>query len=225
MTTLIGACLAFLLTHLGVSSSPLRKLLVSVLGENGYLVTYSIVAFITLGMMIYAYSGVVHTDFLWLPGAIAYKVSKVIMLLAVILLVMGAMTRNPTQVKMERAINDEFKGVLKITRHPIQWSIILYSVAHLIANGDQASIVFFGTLGLVSLLGTFAIDAKKRARYEPEWPRFFATTSSIPFVALLTGRTRLRGGDINYLALGVGVALYAVIYWLHDMVSGGLSLF
>lgn len=176
------------------------------------------------GGMIYAYSNVGHTDFVWLPSVLGDKITQVMMLFAVVLLVLGTMIRNPTSIVWPDAINDEYRGVIKITRHPIQWAIVLYAIAHLISNGDRASIVLFGTLDLVALLGTFAKDAKKRALNDPKWQSFLDSTSNIPFAALLSGRTNLASHDINYLALDIGIALYAGIYWLHAMVSGGLGL-
>ena len=213
------------MTHLGISSAPARHWLLSVLGKKGYLIAYSLIAFGTLEAMIYAYSDVSHTNFMWLPSALGFKISKAIMFFAVVLLVLGTMIRNPTSIVWPDAIDDEYRGVIKITRHPIQWSIVLYTIAHLISNGDKASIVLFGTLDLVALLGTRAMDAKKRALNDPKWQSFLDSTSNIPFAALLSGKTRLASHDINYLALGVGIALYAGIYWLHGMVSGGLGLY
>jgi len=180
------------LTHLGISSTPARHWLLSVLGKKGCLIAYSLIAFGTLEAMIYAYSDVSHTNFMWLQSALGFKISKAIMFFAVVLLVLGTMIRNPTSMVWPDAIDDEYRGVIKITRHPIQWSIVLYTIDHLISNGDKASIVLFGTLDLV---------------------------------ALLSGKTRLASHDINYLALGIGTALYAGIYWLHGMVSGGLGLY
>ncbi len=225
MLLLLVACLAFLLTHLGISATPLRGMLINTLGENLYLGIYSVISFVTLGFMIYGYGNLPHVEFLWSPGPVAYGVTKVIMVFAMILLSMGIMTRNPTAVKMESAVNDELRGVLKITRHPIQWAIILYVAAHLIANGDRASVVFFGTLGLMSILGTISMDGRKRRQSEAGWEAFYSSTSNVPFAALLAGRARIVAGDISYVAIGIGLALYVGVYWLHDMVSGGQSLF
>ncbi|MBI2292300.1 MAG: hypothetical protein HYU73_18690 [Betaproteobacteria bacterium] len=61
MTHLIAATVAFLATHY-VSSTPLRAKLVNALG-NAYLGLYSLIAFATLGYMIWAGRVVV------LPGA------------------------------------------------------------------------------------------------------------------------------------------------------------
>ncbi len=205
MTLLIGACLAFLITHLGVSATPLRGPAVALLGENGYLGAHSLLALLTLGGMVHVYGAVPHTDFIWAPSVIAAKANKTIMLLAIAFIVLGVMTKNPTAMKMEGAISDGARGVLKITRHPIQWGIMLFATGHIIANGDIASIVMFGTLALVSCLGTLAMDAKKRALDDPQWRSFYDATSNVPFIALISGKSRFSSADINYLALGVGV--------------------
>jgi len=225
MTLLTVACAAFFLLHLGVSSTPLRGMVKEAVGENGYLGIYSLLAFASLGAMIYFYAGIDHSDFIWLPNALSYKITKVILLLSIVLIVVGTMTKNPTAVKMEGAIDNELPGAVKITRHPLQWGILLFAIGHLIANGDQASIVFFGTLALLSAVGMVAMDKRKKANGSEKWQTFYENTSLIPFAAILSGKTTLKAAEINWLAVVIGVALYAAIYWFHNFVSGGTGLF
>ena len=68
MTLLISSCLAFILLHLGVSGSPVREMLRTRLGANGYLGLYSLLALASLAAMIYSYTLVPHTEFIWLPS-------------------------------------------------------------------------------------------------------------------------------------------------------------
>ncbi len=225
MTLLIVSCIAFLALHMGISSTPLRGMLLGALGQKGYLGFYSLLSLASLGAMIYAYGGLAHTDFVWAPNPIGYKITKLLVLLAIVLLVMGTMTKNPTAVMMDDAINQDLAGILKITRHPTQWAILLYSIGHLIANGDKASIVLFGTLAIMSGVGMVAMDARKKANADEKWQAFYNQTSAVPFAAIASGRTSLKLSELNWVAAAIGVALYGSIYWLHDMVSGGTSLF
>ena len=55
MTMLVVATLVFLATHF-VTSTPLRAALVNAMGEWPYRGLYSLVAFVTLGWMIWAYA-------------------------------------------------------------------------------------------------------------------------------------------------------------------------
>src|SRR3954468_1191350 len=92
MTALLLATAAFLLTHF-VTSTPIRPRLVAAMGELPYRGAYSLVAFITLGWMIWAYGDAsqerLWQGLRWLP--------LVLMPFALILIVCGYY-RNPTMV-------------------------------------------------------------------------------------------------------------------------------
>ena len=225
MTILTTGCFLFLLTHLGISGTPLRGVLQEKLGAQPYLGLYSLLAFGSLGLMIWGYVRVPHADFIWFPSQAAYLVTKTLLFVALVTLVMGTLTRNPTQVMNEQALDDGVSGMLKITRHPIQWGILLFAVGHLIANGDVASLLFFGTFAAVSFFGMLSMDQRKRAETDPRWAGFMTQTSMMPFAAILSGKQRFTAGDINWIGLIAGIGLYVAVYWFHDLVSGGASLF
>ncbi|MBV1905356.1 MAG: hypothetical protein KUG75_04710 [Pseudomonadales bacterium] len=224
MVFLVISCCAFAGLHIGISSTPLRSALLGLLGENGYLGLYSLIAITSLLCMVYAYSGVAHTDYLWMPSALLHGVTKCLVFVALLLLVSGNMVKNPTAVKMDSALGSTLPGIVKITRHPVQWGILLFALGHLLANGDLASIVLFSTLILVSGVGMIAIDSRKKKLGGKQWASFFASTSLIPFIAIITGRTRLNIGELSGLAIGIAVLLYCAAYWFHATLSGGPSL-
>lgn len=220
MTFLILASFAVLLTHLGVSSTPLRGVIADSVGEQGYLGIFSLTAAVTLGFLIYAYINIPHAHFVWMPGMTARAFAKVLMPFAFIFLVSGLMVRNPTSVGQDAAVTAETGAILKITRHPMQWGILLWAILHLVANGDRASIVFFGTFALLSSLGMLAMDAKRKKLADENWKNFFATTSYFPFMALLQGRAQLRIMELNWLAVGIGAVLYVLVFIFHGWVAG-----
>ncbi len=38
------------------------------------------------------------------------------------------------------------QGIFSVTRHPLTWGIALWASAHLLANGDLVSLIFFANL-------------------------------------------------------------------------------
>lgn len=51
------------------------------------------------------------------------------------------------------------KGTLyPVMRHPMLWGTVIWSLAHLLVNGDTASIVLFGVIGLWALAEMFLIN-------------------------------------------------------------------
>src|SRR5688572_14115055 len=175
----------FLATHF-VSSTPLRPKLVAAMGEWPYRGPYSLVAFVTLGFMIWGYAGAPREP-LW---AGTREIPYVLMPVAFVLIVCGYW-RNPTMVGADKLLKSEdpARGLIRITRHPLMWGVMLWAVAHMLARGDLKSLVFFGAFVALAAVGTLAMDRRKRSN--PDWPRFAAVTSHIPLVAIAQGRNRL----------------------------------
>ena len=225
MWLMILAGLIFLLTHLGVSSTNLRTRLVGMMGERAYLGLYSLLAAATLGYMIWVYIEVPRYGYFWELDPNLYWAPKILMPIAFVFLLGGFMVRNPTIVGLEGSLKDPeqkdqlVRGLTRITRHPFQWSVVLWSVSHMVANGDVVSVVFFGTFAILGLAGGILIDRKKAGSLGDDWLPFAAATSNIPLAAILTGRNRLV---VKELALPVLVGLlgYGLVYWGHAWVSG-----
>ena len=213
---------AFLLTHFVMSSTSMRPGLVGVLGENGFLGVYSLVAFATLGAMIWVYMSAPRIDYFWFPNPDLYWVPKVLVAIASVLLVGSFMVKNPTQVGLDGVLADESfepQGMLRITRHPLQWAICLWAVSHLVANGDVVSVAFFATFAILSGFGTVLMDRKKAAKRGEHWQSYAAVTSNVPFLAILQGRNKLVVKEW-VLPLVVGVVLYLAMYFGHEWLSG-----
>lgn len=225
MALMLLASLLFLGTHLGISSTTLRGRLVDSLGEGGYLAAYSVVAAITLGYLIWIYGALPRHDYLWLPTPALYLVPKIVLPLAMILLVGGFMVRNPTAVGQDAVLRQGgeaealTRGVTRITRHPFQWSVVLWAATHIVANGDQVSLVFFGTFLVLGLAGGVLIDRKKAASLGADWLPFARATSNVPFAAILSGRNRLAAGELIGPVV-VGLVVYVLAFWAHPWLSG-----
>ena len=129
----------------------------------------------------------------WFPDTWMWFVPLVVMPLAFLLLVGGLSGPNPTAVGQEKLLEKELgpRGVLRITRSPVMWGIGLWALSHMGPNGDWASLLFFGTLAVLALLGSVLIDAKNAVRRGDAWTRWTQLSSNIPFVALIQGRQTL----------------------------------
>jgi uncharacterized membrane protein len=211
------ATAAFLGTHF-VSSTPLRAALLRALGERGYLVAYSVAAFATLGWMIWAYSRA-PTQPLW-PGL--RLLPALAMPFALILAACAYSTRNPTAIGQSIAMrnNEPARGIIRVTRHPLMWGIMLWGAAHVLARGDLASAVFFGGFVVLAGLGTVLIDARKARNVGADWQRFAAVTSNLPFVAIGGGRNRFVFGEIGWMRVGAGLLLYVLLFLAHAYLFG-----
>jgi len=212
---LIAATLTFLATHF-VSSTPLRTAAVKAIGEWPWRGLYSVVAFLALGWMIWAYGQAPREILLWTP---LRHLPSLLVPLAFILLACGY-ARNPTAVGQEKLLGREepARGVIRVTRHPLMWAVILWSLAHIAARADPKAIVFFGGFFLLAALGTIAIDKKNERR--PESARFAAATSNIPFVAIAPGRNRTAWRGIGWLRPLAGLVLFVVFFSLHAWLFG-----
>jgi len=108
--------------------------------------------------------------------------------------------------------------MMRITRHPLMWAIMLWAFAHVLARADLKALIFFGGLFLVSALGTVLIDRRKRA--DPNWAHFAAVTSNIPFLAIAQGRNRMRYREIGWLRPLAGVVALVVFFTVHSSLFG-----
>lgn len=214
MSALFAATAAFLLTHF-VTSTPLRAVLVKALGEWPYRGLYSAVALAALAWMISAYAGAPHEP-LW--TGLRY-LPVVAMPFAFVLLACGYW-RNPTMVGADKLLKSEdpARGMIRITRHPLMWAIMLWSGSHILARGDLASLVFFGGLLLLAGFGTILMDSRKQSN--PDWARFAAVSSNIPFAAIAQGRNRIAWGEIGWLRPAIGLALFAAFLLGHAWLFG-----
>jgi len=217
MTHLALATAAFLVTHF-VPSTPLRAALVGSMGERAYLGLYVLVSFATIGWMVFAYNRA-PIEPLW-PGL--RLLPALLMPFSFVLLVGGILTRNPSAVGQQKVLQAEepARGMLRVTRHPIQWGILLWAAAHLLARGDLKSVLFFGGFVLLSALGTVLMDRRKAATLGADWERFARATSNVPFVAIAQGRNRFDAGEIGFKTLGIGLALYVAFLLLHPWLFG-----
>ena len=144
----------------------------------------------------------------------------VLVLIAFLFAVIGLATPSPTRVGMESKLKqgpDIARGMVRITRHPFLWGTALWALVHLIINGELAALILFGSLLLLALGGTTAIDAKRRRAFGDQWAQFAAVTSNIPFAAIAAGSNQLLPAlrEIGVWRPLAAIVVYALAFYLH----------
>lgn len=214
---LIFATLAFLGIHI-LPSTPLRAAAARGIGEGAWLALFSLASLAGLAWMTYAYKQAAFYA-LW-PGL--HLLPVFVMPLAFVLLACGVLARNPTLAGQAGALRhpEAARGILRVTRHPVMWAIMLWSGSHVLAIASLQAVIFFGGLLLLAAAGTTLQDARKAAQLGDDWHRFAARTSNIPFVAIAQGRNVLSWREIGWRNPAIGLAAFGVLLYYHAWLFG-----
>jgi uncharacterized membrane protein len=229
MVSLLAAAAFFVLLHLLVSGTRVRGALTAVVGDGPYMGLFSLTSVAGLTWLGFAFAGARTASWnvsYWDIVPATRHLQLALMLLAMLLIVPGLTTPNPTSVRQEGALDrpDVTKGMLRITRHPFLWGVAIWAAGHLLVNGDRAGIVLFGSMLALAIFGTTSIDAKRKRALGDKWDAFAAQTSNIPFAAILAGRQSLKLGEIGWWRIALAVAIYAALLFGHPYAFGVRAL-
>ena len=147
MTLMILGLALWWIGHLFPILAPgARAAAVLKLGRGPYRGLFAAVALVAVVLMVIGYRQAEFVN-LWFPPAWTVHLNNLLMLGSVFLL--GAKHAK--------------SSVKHHVRHPMLWGVVLWAVAHLLVNGDLASVVLFGGLlawAVVAMVGTNARDGE-----------------------------------------------------------------
>lgn len=184
----MGLLIVGIVVFLGIHSLPafphLRERLIGALGENGYKALFSVASILGFVLLIWGYAVAPFVQ-VWVPPAWTRWVAIVLMLPAFVFLVAAYV---PGRIKAK-------------LKHPFLVAIKTWALAHLIANGDLASIILFGSFLAYAVYDRIALKGRQ-------------PTELI--------ETRGEGGPRNdVIAVVLGTVLYVVfMIWLHRWLIG-----
>ena len=216
MINLVLASLFFPLSHFLMSSTPLRAMLVNLLGEKHYSLGYSLLAVAALVWLIFAYRHAPDLPLWVAPRWLDLTLIPVIVVSS-ILTVAGLTTPNPVIVRSEALFDrpDIVRGVLRITRNAFLWGAGIFSITRIIILGDVAGLLSFGSIAFLGIAGASVLDAKKARQQREAWDAFSAVTSNIPFLAIVQGRQRLVLREIGLWRIALGICVSFGAFVLH----------
>ncbi len=221
MLQLTLASLFFLGLHFGIAATPMRQKILDKIGPIPYRIAFASAALLGIIWLVYAWRQAPYIA-LWGQPAVFRYLAVILMPLAFFFIIAGITTKNPARLGQEDTLQShiEPEGVLKITRHPMLWGIALWALLHLLANGDLAALVFFGTFLVLAVFGTYLIDKKRGQQYGDAWQEFSTKTSRIPFQAILEKRQHLSWHELGWWRIVLALALYGGFLHAHAKLFG-----
>jgi uncharacterized membrane protein len=184
MTLLIVGIIVFLGVHLLPTFPQFRDSLIARFGENGYRIVFSVLSIAGFVLLVWGFARAPYFQ-VWSPPAWTRWVAIVLMLPAFIFLVAAYV---PGRIKAK-------------LKHPFLAAIKTWALAHLIANGDLASIILFGSFLAYAVYDRIALKGRR-------------PTALVEAAASGSARN-------DVLAVVLGLVFYVVfLIWLHPLLIG-----
>lgn len=190
---------------------PLRPVIAARWGRAGYGALHGLVSLATLTWLIVAANAAPYVP-LWDPRPELAAIPLIALVPACVLWVAGL--RRPTPLSLGRpgGAGAPVPPVAALTRHPLLIGLLLWSGAHVPANGDGVGVILFGGLTLFTLWGLGRMDRRYQTRLgAARWARLAAGTAQCDLrrLGVLTPIDWLGGG-----------LLYAGLLIAHPWVIG-----
>ncbi len=188
MALLVVGIVLFLGIHLiRVVVPGFRQSMVERLGQPAWRGLYSIASIATLVLLVYGFGAARYeTTVLYSPPVWMAHITLTLMLLALICLVASLLPAGHIATK---------------TKHPMVLSVKIWAFAHLLANGDSASVLLFAAFLAWGVVMRIALKRRERA----------GELTLRPFVS----------ARYDLFAVVIGVVVWGLIIWkLHEWIIG-----
>jgi uncharacterized membrane protein len=181
MSLLITGIMTWCVVHLFPSVAPAARQAVSARMGNAYRGLFALLILLSLALIVVGWRAALPAA-VYVPPLYGSPIISVLMLLAFVLFIAA---RAPTNIR-------------RFLRHPQLTSVIVWAVAHLLANGDSRSLALFGSLGAWAALEIVLINRRDGAWIKP---------GAFPLKA-------------DVIAVLIGTAAFAIILYLHESLFG-----
>ena len=183
MAMLITGVLLWSLVHLMKSVMPgLRASIQDAVGEGPHKGLVALLLLISLVLMIFGWRSTT-AEFVYDPPTWGRHANMALMFVAILLI--GA-AQGASRIR-------------QWIRHPMLTGVLVWAAGHLLANGDNRSLVLFGGLGLWALISIITIS-----RNEGHWVK--------PAKIATLGR--------ELLSLAIVAILYVILVFIHPWIAG-----
>lgn len=160
---------------------PFRQRLIGGLGKKLYTIVFSLLVVSSIAFMVFGWRSIEPFYIYALPG----WSRPLTILLILIAFILFSAAHAKTNIR-------------RVIRHSQLSGLVLWSVGHLLSNGDQRSLVLFGTLGIWAVVEIMLINKREGAWIKPE-PASFKS---------------------EILMLAKGLVIFIVFLLLHPYIAG-----
>lgn len=182
MTLLVLGVILWAAVHLMPSAfRSLRTQIIHKVGEIPYKGMFASMIILSLVLIVMGWRSI-EPNALYIPPAWAGSVTMLLMINAFVLFVVA---QHPSRIK-------------RLIRHPQLTGVAVWSVAHLISNGETRSLILFGGLGLWALLEIHMLNRRDGEWIKPEAPSLM----------------------IEFRGIAIGVVAFVIAVLLHPYFAG-----
>ena len=179
----IGLIFFFAIHLIRILAPQWREARIAAMGENKWKGMYTIASLLSLVLLIWGYAQARYgAPILFTPPDWAPHLVILLMAIALILMMAGNLPAG---------------RITQAVKHPFLTAIKIWAFAHLLANGDLASLIMFASFLAYAVFVRIAI--KRRGTSNP-----VATSSTSDIISIISG-----------------LAIWALlVFWLHDWLIG-----
>jgi len=183
MAMLITGVLLWSLVHLMKSVTPgLRASIQGAIGEGPHKGLVALLLLGSLALMIFGWRST-PGGFVYDPPTWGRHANMTLMFFAILL---AGAAQGASRIR-------------QWIRHPMLTGVLVWAVGHLLANGDNKSLVLFGGLGLWALISIVTVSRNEGAWVKP---------------------VKIASAGRELLSLVIAAILYALLFWAHPYLSG-----
>lgn len=146
MTLLIAGLTCFFIIHLVPSFPHFRQRVITRIAGGAYKGLFTVVSLIGLVLILYGLK-TAPFEVLYDPPTWGRHANMLLMFPALYLFFSTSLGPAPSSAKV-------------ITAHPMNWGVVVWSFGHLLANGDKAHVLLFGSFLIFSIVSILTGNAR-----------------------------------------------------------------
>lgn len=221
-TAFFTALILFVASH-SIPAHPLiRSFLINRIGRLAYISIYSTISLILFTALIFITTSLPFVP-IWELGDLVRWVPILLLPFSCLLTTYALGSPNPFSFGGSRTkdFDPKIPGIVGLTRHPFLWAIGLWSLSHLLVNGDLSHIILFGAFGIFAFWGMPLLDLKaQRTLGKEEWAALLENVKTAPLASLFMKNKAfpLNGGPIMRFIFAL--LLFALLLVIHEPLLG-----